>query len=76
VNVVGSNTKIEITKQNAETILAVNFIIDLNTTDRFRIMYASDSTTTTLPYYSASSSPSIPSTPSSIMTIKKIGQGI
>jgi hypothetical protein len=76
VNVVGSNTKMEIVKQNAETILAVNFIIDLNTTDRFRVMYASDSTTITLPYYPASSSPSIPSTPSSIMTIKKIGQGV
>ena len=74
VNVVNSNTKLEFGVTGAETIIAVSWIIDLNTSDRIRVMYHSDDTGTTLPYTPPSVSPNIPATPSSIMTIKKIGE--
>lgn len=67
-----SNTPYDFKTTNAIAIISVPFIIDLNTTDRFSIMYSADSTNVTLPYIASDGV--APETPSSIMTIYKIGE--
>ena len=72
INVPRSNTHVEITNAGTEQVIAVPFIIDLNTTDKFRIMYASDDAGTQLLYTPATSYS--PETPSIIMTFSKISE--
>lgn len=72
VNVPRSNTKVEIATSGQEQTLAVPFILDLNTTDKFTIMWASDTTSAQLLWtQNTSYSPSVPSV---IMTITKVSE--
>lgn len=72
INVPRSNTKVEIPNAGTEQVIAVPFIIDMNMTDVFRVMYASDDAGTQLVYTPETSYS--PSTPSIIMTISKISE--
>lgn len=72
INIPRSNTKIEIPNSGIETVVSVPFIIDMTTTDTFRIMWASDTTNAQL-LYTTNTSYS-PETPSIIMTISKISE--
>lgn len=72
VNVPRSNTRYEFKGVNSEAVLAVPFIVDLNKTDYYRIKYAGDDTGVNLIYTPATAYS--PSTPSAIMTIKKISE--
>lgn len=72
VNVARSNTRYEFKGVNSEAVLAVPFILDMNTTDSMRIMYAGDDTGVSLPYTTNTSYS--PETPSAIMTITKISE--
>jgi hypothetical protein len=71
-NVPRSNTRYEFKGADAEAVLAVPFIIELNTTDIFRIMYAGDDNSIALPYTTNTSYS--PETPSAIMTITKLSE--
>lgn len=71
VNIPRSNTPYDFKSNNAIAVIAVPFIIDLNQTDKLRIMYGADSTGVSLPYVTNTSYS--PDTPSVIMTIKYIG---
>lgn len=70
VNVPRSNTLTHITAVTAEQVIAVPFIISLNTTDKFRIMYASDDAGSRL--INTPATAYSPGSPSIIMTITKI----
>lgn len=70
ININRSNTKLELASSGVEQTLAVPFIIDLNTTDIFRVMWAVDDTGITMPYTTNTSYS--PDTPSIIMTMTKI----
>lgn len=69
VNVPRSNTIYDFKGTNANAVIAVPFIIDMNTTDVFRVMYAGSSTNVKLQYTTNTSYS--PETPSAIMTISK-----
>jgi len=73
VNVVRSNTLVELPTANVELDIVVPFIIDLNATDNLRIMWNADDTGCSLIYYTNSTVPLIPETPSVILTINRIG---
>jgi hypothetical protein len=73
VDVPRSNTPYDFKGVNAIAIISVPFIIDLNTTDRFSIMYSGDPEVS-LPAYPATTTPPAPSTPSAIMVLYKIGE--
>lgn len=72
VNVNRSNTKVVLPTATTATVISVPFILDLRTTDTFRIMYASDDAGSRLIYTDNTSYS--PSTPSIIMTVSKISE--
>ncbi|VVB79800.1 Uncharacterised protein [uncultured archaeon] len=72
VNVPRSNTHVEITSSTTESLIVVPFILDMNLTDQFRVMWASDDTGTRL-LNTANTSYS-PGSPSIIMTVSKISE--
>lgn len=72
VNIPRSNTKLEIPTSSIETVISVPFIIDMNMTDKFRLMWASDDAGTQLVYTTNTSYS--PETPSIIMTISKVSE--
>lgn len=72
VNVPRSTTLYDFKGTGANTVIAVPFIIDMNTTDKFRVMYAGSATTVKFPYYLNTTF--APETPSTIMTITKISE--
>lgn len=74
VDIPRSNTPYQFKTNNSIAIISVPFILDLNSTDIFSVMYSADGTDVTLPTYNATVSPPAPETPSSIMTIYKIGE--
>jgi hypothetical protein len=69
VNVPRSNTIYDFKSVSSNTIIAVPFIIDMNTTDKFRVMWAGSDTGITLNYITNTSYS--PETPSIIMTISR-----
>lgn len=71
VNVIRSNTKVEIAG-TGEQVVSVPFILDMNMTDSFRVMWAGESTGVQM-LYTTNTSYS-PETPSIIMTISKISE--
>lgn len=71
-----SNTPYTFKSVNGIAIISVPFIIDLTSSDVFSVMYSADSTDVSLPAYPETTSPPAPSTPSSIMTISKIGESM
>jgi len=72
VNVPRSATPYQFKATNAIALIPVSFIIDLNTTDKLRIMYGADSTSVIFPYLTNTSfSPEVPSV---IMSMKYIGR--
>lgn len=72
VNIPRSNTKVELPTATTETLIVVPFIIDMNTTDVFRLMMASDDGGSQL-LYTTNTSYS-PETPSIIITFTKISE--
>lgn len=72
VNIARSNTKLHLPNANAETVLAVPFIVDMNTSDYLRIMWAGDNTGITMSYTTNTSYS--PESPSIILTMTKIGE--
>jgi hypothetical protein len=71
-NVARSNTLLELPTANVEALMTIPFIIDLNTTDKLRIMWNADDTGCSLIYYTNTSF--IPETPSIILVINKISE--
>lgn len=72
INIDRSNTIYDFKGTGANAVIAVPFIISLNLTDNFRVMYSGSATTIKLPYYTNTSYS--PATPSAIMTITKISE--
>jgi hypothetical protein len=72
VNIPRSNTRARIENAGIEFLLPVSFIIDMNTTDRFRVMMASSDTGAILQYTTNTSYS--PESPSIIMTMNKISE--
>lgn len=72
VDVPRSNTKVEFSNPNLEQVISVPFILDMNTTDKMRIMWASDDAGSSMVYVGATAYS--PETPSIIMTINKISE--
>ena len=72
VNVPRSNTPYDFKSTNVIAVIAVPFIISMNTTDKFRVMYSGDDTGISIPYVTNTSF--APETPSIIMTITKISE--
>jgi hypothetical protein len=70
VNIPRTNTIYDFKSSNANTVIAVPFVLDLNPTDKFRVMWAGDNTGIKLQYYTNTSYS--PETPSIIMTITKL----
>jgi hypothetical protein len=71
-NIPRSNTKMELSSANLEVPLVVPFILEMNTTDTFRVMMASDDAGSQL-LYTTNTSYS-PETPSIIMTLTKLSE--
>jgi len=76
VNVPRSNTKVQLPSANTKTLIVVPFIIDLNTTDSFRLMMNSDDAGSQLLYVAGSGSGAnaVPETPSILLTITKLSE--
>lgn len=72
VNVPRSTTVYDFKSTNSLAVIAVPFILDMNTTDIFRVMYAGDSTGINFPVVAATSF--APITPSAIITIAKLSE--
>lgn len=75
-NIPRSNTKVQLPSANTKTLIVVPFIIDLNTSDSFRLMMNSDDAGSQLLYVAGSGSGAnaVPETPSIIMTITKLSE--
>jgi len=75
-NLPRSNTKVQLPSANTKTLITVPFIVELNTTDSFRLMMGSDDGGSQLLYVAASGSGAnaVPETPSIIMTITKLSE--
>ncbi|MCK9371141.1 hypothetical protein M0R04_14610 [Candidatus Dojkabacteria bacterium] len=71
-NVRRSNTIYDFKSNNANTVIAVPFIIDMNTSDTMRIMVAGSSTNIKMQYYTNTTYS--PETPSIIMTMTKLSE--
>jgi len=76
VNVPRSNTQIEIETAGTEQVISVSFILDLNSGDKFRIMYSSDDAGSMTVWHSGHGigANAIPETPSIIMTVTKVSE--
>lgn len=71
-NVARSNTRTHLSNANAEQVVSVPFIIDVNSNDKIRIVWAGDSTNLQMIYTGATAYS--PETPSIIMTVSKVGE--
>ena len=70
IDLSNSNTKIEVSGSNAETVAAWNFMLHMNAGDFFQLIWAADSTTILLDYVAA---PSVgPAIPSVILTVDMV----
>lgn len=72
VDVPRSNTIYDFKGVGAAAIIAVPFLIELNTTDTFRVMYAGDDTGISI--FSVAATGYSPATPSIIMTMVKVSE--
>ena len=70
----GSNTRVTISGNNAETLMTVSFILDLDSGDYIELVFSSPESSTKLTYFSASTSPTRPSMPGVIATLNLIGK--
>jgi hypothetical protein len=71
-NIIRSNTVYDFKSNGANAVIAVPFIIEMNMTDKFRVMFAGSSTNIKMQYITNTSYS--PETPSIIMTISKISE--
>lgn len=70
VDVPNSNTKVEVSGSNAESVAAWNFMLSMNAGDFFQLVWAADSTAILLDYVA---SPTVgPAIPSVIMTVDMV----
>lgn len=70
VDVPNSNTKVEVSGSNAESVAAWNFMLSMNAGDFFQLVWAADSTAMLLDYVA---SPGVgPAIPSVIMTVDMV----
>ena len=72
VDVPRSTTVYDFKAANAYAVIAVPFILDLETTDKFRVMYAGNDNGISFPYLTNTSF--APETPSVVMTMLKISE--
>jgi hypothetical protein len=70
----GSNTRVTISGNNAETLMTVSFILDLDSGDYIELVFSSPESSTKLTYFSASTSPTRPSMPGVIATLNLVGK--
>jgi hypothetical protein len=75
-NIAGSNGKSAVHGKHAGTngkaIISWNYILDLVANDYVEYFWNTDAVTTSLQTYALSASPSIPSTPSMIVTVNQV----
>lgn len=73
-NVANTNTRVTITGNNAETVITVPFILDLDAEDYIELVFSSPNNSTTLTGFGASTSPTRPAMPAIIATLHLVGK--
>ena len=74
VNIPDSNTRVTVSGNGGETVMAASFILDLNPKDYLEFVFSSPDANTKITYYAASSSPTRPAVPGIIATVNLIGK--
>jgi hypothetical protein len=74
VNLEDSNTRVTISGNNAETLMTVSFILDLDAGDYIELVFSSPESSTKLTYFAASTGPTRPAMPGVIATLNLIGK--
>lgn len=73
-NVSNSNTRVTISGNNAETVISVPFILDLNAGDYLEVAFSSPIDSTRITGFAASTLPTRPAMPAIIATLNLVGK--
>ena len=73
-NLANSNTRVTISGNNAETVISVPFILDLEAGDYVELVFSSPESTTKITGYGEGTTPTRPAMPAIIATINLIGK--